>query len=228
MSDLSGIPNNEENSEINSLNLESEQTIVSGEIKAAVQHLKESDPSLGDLLSSDNGEKVIDTISTLAISIIKEHHSSPYPSSRQLREINQELPDGANRLFTMTESEQKHRQDMEQSAQRHRQDMDRQLLELKREEFKLQYQISVTEETLKEKSLKVFGWQVFRRQTYALVLSLSVLAIGFWLMQHGEPGLAVTLIAANFVAIALAFLRDRKKDAGKNSSTPDSNEERQE
>ncbi|NVZ67102.1 DUF2335 domain-containing protein, partial [Pseudomonas gingeri] len=186
-------PNNESSNENAHSKYESEQTIVSGEIKAAVQHLTESDPSLSALLS----EKVLNTITTVAISSVSEHHSGPYPPARQLRDYNEILPEGASRLFSMTEDEQKHRHFME-----------RRMLELDHENMLLKHKVSMSEIAVKESSLKVLGWQVFRRQTYALTLSVAVLGIGFWLMKNNEPGFGVGVIATNFVAIALAFLHD--------------------
>ena len=96
------------------------------------------------------------------------------------------------------------------------------MLELDHENMLLKHKVSMSEVAIKQSSLKVLGWQVFRRQTYALTLSLAVLGIGFWLMKNNEPGFGVGLIATNFVGIALAFLHERKKKPGKNvPSTPD-------
>ena len=63
MTNTTDTPNSENDGDRKFSNSESELTIVSGEIKAAVLNLTESDPSLSALLN----EKVLNTITTVAI-----------------------------------------------------------------------------------------------------------------------------------------------------------------
>ncbi|MGY2237590.1 DUF2335 domain-containing protein [Pseudomonas gingeri] len=205
---------------------DSEQTIITAEIsqelKAAVEQLGEANPAVGALIRSNEGAEVLETLSTVALSFVQEYHSAPYPSARQLQSYNLSLTDGANRLFSLTENEQKQRhavenreQDLEEIRLKLKQELLQKELDLNYEirlkEMVLQKEVQIQEVQIKGKSLDIIKGRDQRSQYLAAGLSCAVLAIGFWLMNHDQHVLGAGLIATNLVGIAVAFLTERRK-----------------
>lgn len=198
---------------------ESEHTVFSAEISQeitdAVRQLSESNPAIGQLLKSIDGKEAVRELTTVAISVVKEHHSGPTPSGRQLREYNAIFPDGANRLFTTVEVEQAHRHEMEKK-----------IFDYNMSRLQMQQDVQLGELSLKKTSLQVVADRDARSQYFAGGLSLIVLCVGVWLisLQHVEAGVA--LIATNFIGIATVFLTQRfkkseEKEKAKSGPEPD-------
>lgn len=154
-------------------------------------------------------------MATVAISVVREHHSGPTPSGSQLREYDAIFPNGADRLFSTVENEQNHRQAMEKN-----------ILALNQQNLQFQQEILIAELKLKAKSLDVVEKRDARGQFFAGGLSLVVLGIGSWLIHLGHPGFGVTLIGGNLIGIAAVFLsqkikRAEPKDQSKAEATPE-------
>lgn len=183
---------------------ESERTIFSAEISQevtdAVRQLSESNPAIGQLLQSNDGEEAVRDLTTVAISVVKEHHSGPTPSGRQLREYDAIFPDGANRLFSTVEAEQAHRHEMEKK-----------IYDFNMSRLKMQQDVQLGELNLKKTSLEVVASRDARAQYFAGGLSLIVLGVGAWLIKLNHVEIGAAVIATNFVAIAAVFLTQRFK-----------------
>lgn len=206
MTNITDTPNDNSRTENDSSTHQSERTIFSAEINQevtdAVRQLSESSPAIGQLLKSNDGIEVVRELTTVAISVVKEHHSGPTPSGRQLREYDAIFPNGADRLFKTVESEQAHRQKMELK-----------IFEYNMTRLQLKQDIQLGELDLKKQSLKVVGERDARSQYFAGGLSTILLIVGMWLIYLGHIEAGVGLIATNFVSIAAVFLTQKWKKA---------------
>lgn len=84
-------------------------------ITQIIQDVEEINPGL--LEGIENKEEIITSIfsaiSTIEINHSEEHHSGPLPAPKTLREYNEIIPDGAERITTVFENQSNHRMSLE-------------------------------------------------------------------------------------------------------------------
>jgi len=152
------------------------------DVRDALAVLEDEDESsdIRDLLSSPEARQTVERMVMTAVSVIEERHSGPLPAPRQMREYEEIVPGGAERIFQMAEREQ---------LQRHA--------------------VQNNDVQFREQAFNHVQKRESRGQGIAFVLCLIILGMGGVLIATGFPGLATTLIMATLVGIASVFLLGR-------------------
>lgn len=166
------------------------------DVKDALAVLEEEEESsdIRELLSTPAARHTVERMVMTAVSVIEERHSGPLPAPRQMREYEEIVPGGAERIFQMAEREQLHRHETQRGNSAFR---DSAFTHVKGRENK--------------------------GQLMALGLCTAILAIGLYLIILGHPSHGTTLIIATLVGIASVFVI-RKASKNKLPAEPPTDE----
>lgn len=155
-----------------------EETELAEDVKDALAVLEEEEESsdIRELLSSPTARHTVERMVMTAVSVIEERHSGPLPAPRQMREYEEIVPGGAERIFKMAEREQLHRH----GAQKSNVDF-------------------------RDRAFSHVQGRENKGQLIALGLCCAILAIGLYLIILGHPSHGTGLIIATLVGIASVF-----------------------
>ncbi|WP_206668814.1 DUF2335 domain-containing protein [Stutzerimonas nosocomialis] len=161
---------------------------LADEVRDALAEIEpdENNSDLGVLLRSPEARQTVERMVSTAVAVYEERHSGPLPSPRQLREYEDVVPGGAERIFQMAEREQSHRHEQQKA-----------MASLRGSVFQ---HVQVREN---------------RGQLIATAMSLLVMFFGGWLIHLGNPNLGTGLIVGTMVSIASVFITsraDKKKE----------------
>lgn len=148
------------------------------DVRSAVATLEEDEASepLQQLLDTPEGRAAIAEVVTTAISVSEVRHSGPLPAPRTMREYEEIVPGGAERIFKMAELEQQHR---------HQRDRDN--------------------AALRNKTVDHVRTRELRGQIIGGCLAFSVLLLSTYMVVKGQYRYGVWLSASTMVAIAAVF-----------------------
>lgn len=141
---------------------------------------EEDSADLSVLLRSPQGRQAVQQLVMTAVSVSEERHSGPLPSPRQLREYEEIVPGGAERIFQMAERQQSHRHQQEKDIA-----------------------------GLRVRVFEHVERREIRGQLIATGMSVFIGIIGGWLINLGHPNLGSALIVGTMASIAGVFITSR-------------------
>lgn len=153
---------------------------------------QEEDPDIRDLLRTPEAKQTVERMVMAAVSVVEERHSGPLPAPRQLREYEEIVPGGAERIFQMAEREQ---------LQRHA--------------------VQNSDVQFREGAFSHVQARENRGQKIAFILCLIILGMGGYLIGTGHAGLGTTLMMATLASVASVFLLGRGSKKPDPGSPPD-------
>lgn len=173
------------------------------EVKEVVDSALEADGSvLGELLEQPETKAAVARVVMSAMTMQRERHRGPLPSPRQLREYEDCLPGVAERIVAMAEREQAHR-----------------------------HEISSRFGDFRNNTLEHVKTRDFRGQIFGTILSLSVIALSFYMVALGFATTAGVLAGGTLVGLAGVFVTRQRATSGSdevgdaNSSTNEASPE---